>query len=268
MISGFLPSPSAGCRPGPAIAREVLICALAALLLGAAAAPAKEKPNPARDSRIALIRGLGHEVAVTKVALPRGKRGVVVNAQGEMDKKKAEEEMRMNGAAIRPGMPVQITKMEFKGDRMVLELNGGGRSGKKWYQRIEVGVGTTTSPVVRDAPVLAYGSSITLVLPRKIEETSVEEVKKLLAKVLDFERHSPTVLYSPAVPPEFKEAIKNHQVVIGMDRDAVLSSKGAPERKVREEREGVEQEDWIYGLPPHVLLVTFGGDRVVKVTQY
>ena len=109
MISGFLPFPSAGCRPGPGSAREVLICALAALRLGAAAAPAKEKPNPARDSRIALIRGLGHEVAVTKVALPRGKRGVVVNAQGEMDKKKAEEEMRMNGAAIRPGMPVQVT---------------------------------------------------------------------------------------------------------------------------------------------------------------
>ena len=151
---------------------------------------------------------------------------------------------------------------------MVLELNGGGKKGKKWYQRIEVGMGTTTRPVVPDAPVLAYGSSITLVLPRKVEETSVEEVKKRLAKVLDFERHSPTVLYSPAVPPEFKEAIKNHQVVIGMDRDAVLSSKGAPERKVREEREGVEQEDWIYGLPPHVLFVTFEGDRVSKVTQY
>lgn len=268
MISGFLPFPPAGCRPGSGIGRGVLIWALAAMLVPAVAAPAKEKPNPARDSRIALIRGLGHEVAVTKVALPRGKRGVVVNAQGEMDKKKAEEEMRLNGVAIRPGMPVQITKMQFKGDRMVLELNGGGRTGKKWYQRIEVGIGATTSPVVRDAPVLTYGSSITLVLPRKIEDVSVEEAKKLLVGVLDFERHSPTVLYSPAVPPEFKEAIKNHQVVIGMDRDAVLSSKGAPERKVREEREGVEQEDWIYGLPPHVLFVTFEADRVVKVTQY
>jgi hypothetical protein len=53
-----------------------------------------------------------------------------------------------------------------------------------------------------------------------------------------------------------------------MDRDSVLSSKGAPDRKVREERDGVEQEDWIYGLPPHVLFITFDGDTVVKVTQY
>ena len=53
-----------------------------------------------------------------------------------------------------------------------------------------------------------------------------------------------------------------------MDRDAVLSSKGPPDRKVREVREGVEQEDWIYGLPPHVLFVTFDGDSVINVHQY
>jgi hypothetical protein len=70
------------------------------------------------------------------------------------------------------------------------------------------------------------------------------------------------------VPPEIKEAIKNHQVIVGMDRDAVLSSKGAPDRKVREVREGVEVEDWIYGLPPHVLFVTFENDVVTSVEQH
>jgi hypothetical protein len=53
-----------------------------------------------------------------------------------------------------------------------------------------------------------------------------------------------------------------------MDRDSVLSSKGPPDRKVREVREGVEKEDWIYGLPPHVLYVTFDGDTVSNVKQY
>ena len=97
---------------------------------------------------------------------------------------------------------------------------------------------------------------------------TVDEAKQKLSAVLDFERHSPTALYSPQVPPEIKEAIKNHQVIVGMDRDAVLSSKGPPDRKVREAREGVEQEDWIYGLPPNVLFVTFDGDQVVAVRQY
>jgi hypothetical protein len=239
-----------------------------ASLLTADHALAGEKPNPARDARIALIRGLGQEVAVTKVAFPRGKHGIVVDAQGQLDKAKADEQRRLNGTAIGPGTPVQITKMEFKSDRVSLELNGGGKKGKKWYQRIEVGVGTATTPISPDQPSLAYGSSVTLILPKKIEDATVEEVKKLLGSVLDFERHSPTVLYTPSVPPQFKEAIKNHQVLAGMDRDAVLSSKGPPDRKVREERNGVEQEDWIYGLPPHVLFVTFDGDLVVKVQQY
>ena len=53
-----------------------------------------------------------------------------------------------------------------------------------------------------------------------------------------------------------------------MDRDAVLSSKGPPDRRVREVRGDTEREDWIYGLPPHVLFVTFDGDQVVAVRQY
>jgi hypothetical protein len=237
------------------------------LLLGAPL-PGKNKKDAARDSRITLIRALGQEIAVTKLALPRGKSGIFVDAQGQVDQEKAQNEMRMHGPAIKPGMPVQITKMEFKPDQVKLELNGGGKKGKKWYQRIEVGMGGTTAPVAQQPSTLAYGSSITLSLPAKIEDTTPEQVKQLLSAVLDFERHSPTTLYSPEVPPEIKEAIKNHQVIVGMDRDSVLSSKGPPDRKVREERDGVEQEDWIYGLPPNVLFVTFDGDRVVKVQQY
>ena len=93
-------------------------------------------------------------------------------------------------------------------------------------------------------------------------------MKKILAGILDFERHSPTVLYSPNVTPEVKEAIKNHKVIVGMDHDAVLSAKGTPDRRVREVRNSTEQEDWIYGMPPHVLFVTFDGDQVVGVKQY
>lgn len=221
-----------------------------------------------RNVRIDLIRGLTQEVGVTKVALPRGKRGVFLDAQGQLNQAKADSELRANGPAIRPGMPVQITKIIFKSERIIFELNGGGKKGKKWYQRIQIGIGTTTRPIAPEAPVLAYGSSISLAVPDQPSALTVERVKKLLTSVLDFERRSPTVLYSPTVPPEIKEAIKKHQVIVGMDRDAVLSAKGPPERKVREVRNGVEQEDWIYGLPPHVLFVTFDGDTVVAVHQY
>jgi len=227
-----------------------------------------KKTDAKQDARIALIRGLAQEVGVSKVALPRGKKGVFLDAQGQLDKEKSDAEMRANGMAIRPGMPIQITKIVFKSDRITFEINGGGRKGKKWYQRIEVGMGTTTRPVTQEGPVLAYGSFITILLAEKGQPPTVAQVKKLLENVVDFERRSPTTLYSPHVPPEIKEAIKKHEVIVGMDRDAVLSSKGAPDRKVREVRDGAEQEDWIYGLPPHVLFVTFDGDTVTKVQQY
>lgn len=238
------------------------------LLVAPSPAWAKRKMNPDEAARIELIRGLSQEVAVTKIALPRGKRGVSLDAQGQLEKEKADAEMKQHGVAIRPGMPVKITRMEFKSRRVILELNGGGKKGKKWYQRIEVGMGGTTRPIAPETPTLAYGSSITLAYDGKVADLTVPQVKQMLTAVLDFDRHSPTVLYSPVVPPKIKEAIKNHQVIVGMDRDAVLSAKGAPDRRVREERNGVEQEDWIYGLPPHVLFVTFDGDTVVKVSQY
>jgi hypothetical protein len=226
------------------------------------------KEQLTREERIDLIRGLVREIAVSKVALPRGKKGIRVEYPGTLDKEKADAELRANGIAIKPGMPVEITKITFKSDEIIFELNGGGKRRKKWYEHIEVGVGGATQPIARETPDLAFGSWIKLAFKGKVPQLTVPQVKEALGSALDWERHSPTVLYSPAVPPQFKDAIKRHEVLVGMNRDAVLSSKGPPDRRVREERNGAEQEDWIYGLPPHVLFVTFDGDTVIKVTQY
>jgi hypothetical protein len=235
-------------------------------------APDKQaKPVPLkRPGEIDLIRGLSSEIAVAKVVLPRGKHGIFVDPAGKIDQSKARQELRDNGAAVNAGTPVKITKIDFKGDRLTFEINGGGRNGRHWYQHLEIGMGTTTQPIApQQNQSLSYGSYITLRFSGHVPTLTVDQAKQLLAPALDFERHSPTVLYSPAIPPKYKEAIKNHQVVVGMDHDAVLSAKGAPDRKVREDQpDGGEKEDWIYGLPPHVLFVTFDGDTVVSVKQY
>jgi len=246
---------------------------------GAAAAPDTTAPSarPARQTtlnksgEINLIRGLSSEVAVAKIPLPRGKHGIDLDSMGKIDQAKAREQIKTNGVAVNPGSPIEISKIVFHENHLIFVINGGGKSGTHWYQHIEVGMGTTTAPV---APVdpnqsLAYGSYITLKFPGHVPNLTVDQAKLLLANVLDFQRHSPTVLYSPTVPPQFKEAIKNHQVLVGMDHDAVLSAKGPPDRKVREDSpDGSEKEDWIYGLPPHVLFVVFDGDNVVSVKQY
>jgi hypothetical protein len=226
------------------------------------------KEQSQSDTHILLIRGLVREIATSKVPLPRGKKGVRVDPQGKLDKADAASQLREHGMAIKAGMPVEITKLAFKSNEVVFELNGGGKSHNKWYQHIEIGMGPETTPIGQQPPPMTYGSSVTLVFPGKVPKLSADQVKQALGNVLDFSRHSPTVLYSPEVPPQVKEAIKKHEVIVGMDRDAVLSSKGPPDRKVRELRDGVEQEDWIYGLAPHVLFVTFDGDSVINVHQY
>ena len=227
-----------------------------------------------KEGEIDLIRGLSSEIAVAKVALPRGKHGIYVDSKGRIEQSAAQQELKTNGPAVNAGTPVKITKIDFKQDHLTFEINGGGKNGRKWYQHLEIGIGGPTQPIATpvdptESQTLAYGSYITLKFPGRVPDLTVDQAKQLLAATLDFTRHSPTVLYSPEVPSKFKEAIKHHQIVLGMDHDAVLSAKGPPDRKIREDQpDGSETEDWIYGLPPHVLFVTFNGDSVVRVTQY
>lgn len=242
-----------------------LWCALA--LLVAPCGFSKEGMDS--KTRIDIIRGLLREVAVTKVPLPRGKGGVRIDAQGRLDATDAQKQLHLNGMAMQAGMPAQITRIEFKSNQIIFEVNGGGRSGKKWYQHVQIDMGASITPVDQEgAQTQVFGSSITLDYGKPLPDMTVAQIRKILTGVLDFERHSPTVLYSPNVSPEFKQAIKDHKVLVGMDRDAVLAAKGAPDRKVREEENGAEKEDWIYGLPPHVLYVKFDEDKVVSVKQY
>jgi hypothetical protein len=252
----------------------LLAAAGAVLVMGPAASMAKEE-HLDQLGRILLIRGLDREIAVAKVMLPRGKHGLFINDKGEVDQERAEKELRANGTAIKPGLPVEITKIKFKDHAVVFVINNGGKNHKKWYQHIQVGMGRggmmqPLDPQQQQQNPIAYGSYITLNFKgEKVPDLSLEQAKKMLSAALDFNRRLPTELYSPHVPEKFKEAIRKHQVLVGMNRDAVLSAKGSPFRKVRETKPNGEMtEDWLYGLPPHVLFVTFSGDKVVRVHQY
>jgi hypothetical protein len=84
--------------------------------------------------------------------------------------------------------------------------------------------------------------------------------------VLDFDKHSVTAEITETLTPEVKKAIEDKKPIEGMDRDEVLLALGRPVRKTRENKDGVEQEDWIYGNPPgRMTFVTFVGPKVVRV---
>ena len=72
--------------------------------------------------------------------------------------------------------------------------------------------------------------------------------------------------YLETVPPKVKEAIQNHQVLVGMNHEMVTYAKGRPPKKVREQDGETEYEEWIYGDPPQdVEFVRFMGDEVVRL---
>lgn len=224
------------------------------------------------ETRMALLRGLVAEYATLKVPLPRGEKGLILKDTGQVDDKNLEREISKNGMAIAPKLLIQITNIEFDGREIQFEINGGGKKKSKWYEHIEVGMGSGTYPVgtnpnkQKNSPT---GSMITLELPRSMNELTVEQTKDLLLPVLDFTPVTPLQAISKPIPPEFKEAIENKKAVSGMDRDMVLAALGPPDRKVREDDNGTEREDWIYGTPPmKVIFVTFEGDEVVQVKDY
>jgi hypothetical protein len=99
-----------------------------------------------------------------------------------------------------------------------------------------------------------------------VPEMTGPELKQVLRPVFDFDAKSPLEAYLETVPPKTKEAIKNHHVLVGMNREMVIYAKGRPPKKLREHADEVEYEEWIYGEPPQdVDFVRFVGEVVARV---
>lgn len=237
----------------------------ALLIAVLAAVPAAEARKLTDDERVEILRGMTAEYATLKSMLPRSKKPLEFGQDGKYDKKKWDEAAREFGPAGRTGDLIQITKVEIEDDKIILEINGGLKSGRKWYERLEVGMGSRTTPVGGNGNPTA-GSSIAMLFPKGVPPLSAGELKKILLPIMDFEKRSATEQFVTTLPPEIQQALKEQRVVEGMDRETVLLAVGRPRTKSRETKDGLDHEDWVYGLPPgKVTFVTFQGGKVVKV---
>jgi hypothetical protein len=243
------------------------VAIIAVLILPSAALPAGNKLT--WEDRVELTRGLSSEYATAKVILPRARKALEFDINGTYDKGVWASVAREGGPAARTGDLVQVTKIEIEDDRIVLEINGGFKGGKKWYQGVQIsgGMGGANVPINQTGDSNAPGgTSIALLFHKPLEPIKAQEVKKILAPVLDFEKRSATQLYSESLPPEVQQAIKDKHVTVGMDREQVVLAMGRPQHKSRETKDGLEVEDWVYGTPPgKITFVTFNGDKVIKV---
>ncbi len=226
------------------------------------------------DDRIELTRGLMAEYAKVKVLLPRSKKALEFNApDGSYDKKGWTTIARTEGPAARVGDTIQITKVEISDDHIVLQINGGYKGGRHWYDSMQVSGGmggaNTPVPISRNGDSNAPGgTSIVVNYHKTLAGVKAAEIKKLLATVLDFDRHSVTEIYSETLPPETQKAIKEKRALVGMDKEQVRMALGQPSSRERSTEDGMDIEDWVYGKPPgKIVFVTFSNEKVIKVKE-
>lgn len=239
---------------------------LAAFIVVAALRADQKKLS--EDQKIELLRGLTAEYATVKYPLPRSRKPLEFNSDGTFDKDRWAATARQMGPAGRVGDLVQITHISIEKDEILLEINHGMKSQGSWKDHVQVGIGGGVAPISRSDANAPAGTNIALKFPGEIGELTSNDVKKMLAPVLDFEKHTATENYVDTLPPEIKQAIVEKKALEGMDRDQVLLALGRPLHKSRESKDGVDYEDWIYGQPPgRVTFVTFAGPKVVKIKE-
>jgi hypothetical protein len=242
------------------------------VVLGSAAQPASvpklsNKPITPQE-RIAIIRDVNAETIQVKKPFPQGKEGLVLKGGvlGPSDQE-IQQMVAAQGAAALPGQKAQITDILFKDHAVMVEINGGPVRKKKWYQRVSVAGRGGLAPVApqSEKDANARGSVLEMQFDKFIPGMTSADFKKLLEPAFDFTPLPGTDSYLESLPPKVKAALKEHRVLVGMDRDMVVQSKGMPDQKIRERKDDVETEEWVYGAPPKdVEFVRFIGEEVVQ----
>jgi hypothetical protein len=258
----------------PAALLLVVVC-----LVGAGPALAQSAkstgPNPpdrmTGQTRLMVIRSLQSERVFARILIPQGDKGIKIkNGVVSPSDMVIAQEVAEYGPAAKPGDRCVITDVLVKDNKIVVELNGGPKKHQKWFQHIQVisNAGATPIPGGPSPQSLdAHGSMVVLEFDKYIPELTGDQVRAMLAPVLDFKALTTAEAYEKTLPPKVKEAIKDHQVLVGMDKEMVMFSKGRPPKKIRDkDDQGQDYEEWIYGTPPEqVEFVRFKGNEVARL---
>ena len=220
-------------------------------------------------SRLDLIRTLQSEQGFAMRPIPRGRKGLILEANGLLQPAgEAYLNMVTNaGLSAKPGDRLVLTDVKVDHNRIVLLLNGGPDRKHRFLRHIQIGASAQMSPVVQDDSQEPIGARLTLVFKGgSVPELSGADVKALLAPLISFDVKTPIQAFTDTLPPMLRDAILNHHVLVGMSTDMVMFALGQPERKTREMDGLTPFEEWIYGQPPKdVEFVRINGNRVIRV---
>jgi hypothetical protein len=108
---------------------------------------------------------------------------------------------------------------------------------------------------------------VTLDFDKFVPEMSGDQVRDMLSPVFDFKALTPAEAYQKTLPPKLQEAIRDHKILVGMDKEMVMYAKGRPQQRIRDKDDsGQDYEEWVYGKPPEeVDFVRFRGNEVARL---
>jgi hypothetical protein len=221
------------------------------------------------EGKMMLIRGLTAEMGYARKPFPFGKTGLTLK-DGKLvspTEEQLQEMMMVYGPALKVGERARITEVKFKDKSIYFEINGGPQKKKKWYEHIQVsGMGGAVQPGQPTDDTNIHGSYVELTFDKFVPDASPEQIKQLLDPVINFSAKSASEAYLDTIPPKAKQAIADHKVLVGMNREMVTYAMGRPPQKYRDKDGDTDYEEWIYGAPPQeVQFVRFVGDEVVRV---
>jgi hypothetical protein len=228
-------------------------------------------PNSELDAktRIELERFLESDQGFAMRPFPKGHKGLTLAANGKLEPA-GEAYLAMvtsAGLSAKPGDRLVLTDVKIDKTKMVFDINGGPDAKHRFLRHVQVGGGPQMTPVVQDAndpdPV---GARLTLTFKDHIPELTGKQVESLLAPLISFEVKTPIQAFTDTLPPKLKDAILDHNVLVGMSTEMVLFAKGQPQSKIREMDGQMPFEEWIYGkAPSDIEFVRINGNRVIRV---
>ncbi len=217
--------------------------------------------------RLDLIRNLEAEQGFAHRELPLGT-GLTLLANGNLTPREDAYKRMLyeKGQSAGPGDRIEISNLQFKPDRIVIDFNGGPYAKHRFLSHVSL----NNMPLAQQGPA-ATGCRVTLVFEGGVPEVTAAEVKALLDPEVDFKAKNSAEAYADTLPLKVRDAIEAHEILVGMNRKMVLASVGQPKAKHREHvKDGDDDsaifEEWIYGDPPQdTKFVRFQHDHVVRL---
>jgi hypothetical protein len=225
------------------------------------------------DERVEILRGLLSEYATVKAYLPRSPKPLPIDTNGVWDKAIWEQAGKTFGPAARLGDQVQVTKVTIEDEKILFEINHGMKGPRgSWRDHVQIGMagpigGGVSQTDPNRSTSAPSGTSLVLLFGRAVPPLKADEIKKMLATVLQFDTATATENYVETLPEPIQNAIKANKVIVGMDRDQVILALGKPRHRERNvDKDGTETEDWIYGDPPgKISFITFANSKVIRI---